>query len=86
MKIWLSRKYSSKYTLISDFLIKFAPKAILNQSEMKDLNRIKVVLAEKKRTNKWLAEQMGKTLLQFQSGVQILLNQTLQLLQKLLRR
>ena len=26
----------------------------------KDLNRIKVVLAEKKRTNKWLAEQMGK--------------------------
>ena len=28
--------------------------------ENKDLNRIKVVLAEKKRTNKWLAEQMGK--------------------------
>jgi len=27
---------------------------------MKDLNRIKVVLAEKKRTNKWLAEQLGK--------------------------
>ena len=26
---------------------------------MKDINRIKVVLAEKKRTNKWLAEQMG---------------------------
>ena len=25
-----------------------------------DLNRIKVVLAEKKRTNKWLAEQLGK--------------------------
>ena len=25
--------------------------------ENKDLNRIKVVLAEKKRTNKWLAEQ-----------------------------
>lgn len=24
-----------------------------------DLNRIKVVLAEKKRTNKWLAEQLG---------------------------
>lgn len=29
---------------------------------MKDLNRIKVVLVEKKRTNKWLAEQMGKNL------------------------
>jgi len=25
----------------------------------KDINRIKVVLAEKKRTNKWLAEQLG---------------------------
>jgi transcriptional regulator with XRE-family HTH domain len=28
--------------------------------ENKDLNRIKVVLADKKRTNKWLAEQLGK--------------------------
>jgi DNA-binding Xre family transcriptional regulator len=28
---------------------------------MKDLNRLKVVLAEKKRTNKWLAEQLGKS-------------------------
>ena len=27
---------------------------------MQDLNRIKVVLVEKKRTNKWLAEQIGK--------------------------
>lgn len=27
---------------------------------MKDINRIKVVLVEKKRTNKWLAEQLGK--------------------------
>lgn len=26
----------------------------------KDINRIKVVLAEKKRTNKWLAEQLEK--------------------------
>ena len=25
----------------------------------KDINRLKVVLAEKKRTNKWLAEQLG---------------------------
>ena len=29
-------------------------------SNNKDINRIKVVLAEKKRTNKWLAEQLGK--------------------------
>ena len=28
--------------------------------ETKNLNRIKVVLAEKNRTNKWLAEQLGK--------------------------
>lgn len=26
----------------------------------KDINRLKVVLAEKKYTNKWLAEQLGK--------------------------
>ncbi len=26
----------------------------------RDLNRIKLVLVEKKRTNKWLAEQLGK--------------------------
>jgi transcriptional regulator with XRE-family HTH domain len=26
----------------------------------KDINRLKVVLAEKKLTNKWLAEQLGK--------------------------
>lgn len=29
-------------------------------SNTKDLNRIKVVLVEHKRTNKWLAEQLGK--------------------------
>ena len=28
--------------------------------DSKDLNRIKVVLVEKKRTNKWLAAQLGK--------------------------
>ena len=28
--------------------------------ENKDLNRIKVMLVEKKRTCKWLAEQLGK--------------------------
>lgn len=28
--------------------------------EKEDLNRIKVVLVEKKKTNKWLAEQLGK--------------------------
>ncbi len=28
--------------------------------ENNDLNRLKVILAEKKKTNKWLAEQLGK--------------------------
>ena len=28
--------------------------------EKRYINRLKVVLAEKKRTNKWLAEQLGK--------------------------
>ena len=28
--------------------------------ENRDLNRLKVVLAERKKTNKWLAEQLGK--------------------------
>ena len=31
----------------------------INPNDLEDINRIKVVLVEKKRTNKWLAEQMG---------------------------
>lgn len=34
-------------------------KKVLMEKE-KDINRIKVVLVEKKRTNKWLAEQLDK--------------------------
>ena len=33
---------------------------INNKVQDMDTNRLKVVLAEKKRTNKWLAEQLGK--------------------------
>lgn len=36
-----------------------ATKNHIRIEENKDLNRIKVMLAEKKRTNKWLAEQLG---------------------------
>lgn len=39
-------------------IINFAFK--LNFMLMTDLNRIKVILVEKKRTNKWLAEELGK--------------------------
>ena len=41
----------------------------------KDINILKVVLAEKKRTNKWLAEQLGCALQLCQSGVQMLVSQ-----------
>ncbi len=40
----------------------------------KDINRIKVILVEKKRTNKWLAEQLGKDVLQSPNGVRTLFN------------
>ena len=30
-----------------------------NNDFMKDINRLKLVLVEKKRTNKWLSEQLG---------------------------
>ena len=34
---------------------------MIKQIDMaQDINRLKVVLAEKKRTNKWLSEQVGK--------------------------
>ena len=33
---------------------------IIYNMDSKHLNRIKVVLAEKEKTNKWLAEQLGK--------------------------
>lgn len=42
--------------------------------EHKDLNRLKVVLAEKKRTNKWLAEQLGKDPATISNGAPIMHN------------
>jgi hypothetical protein len=35
-------------------------KLFYNRQIMKDLNRLKIVLVEQKRTGKWLAEQLGK--------------------------
>ena len=40
-------------------MIIFVPITFHYPNMDKDINRIKVVLAEKKRTNKWLAEQLG---------------------------
>ena len=39
-------------------MIIFVPTTFHYPNMDKDINRIKVVLAEKKRTNKWLAEQL----------------------------
>ena len=38
----------------------FCKKETYRNMASKNLNRIKVVLADKQRTNKWLAEQLGK--------------------------
>lgn len=43
----------------SEKFSKFASDSISTTME-RDYNRIKVVLAEKKKTNKWLAQQLGK--------------------------
>jgi len=40
-------------------MIIFVPTTFHYPNMNKNINRIKVVLAEKKRTNKWLAEQLG---------------------------
>jgi len=48
-----------KNNFFKDFIVSL--QQINNDRTMtKDINRIKVVLAEKKRTNKWLAETLGK--------------------------
>lgn len=43
--------------VISEFVNTFAYS--LNKFSMSDINRIKVVLVEQKKTGKWLAEQLG---------------------------
>lgn len=42
------------------FLVILHMYKINQMAETKDINRIKVMLVEKKRSNKWLAEQLGK--------------------------
>ena len=41
---------------------------------MKDINRLKIVLVEKKKTGKWLAEQLGTDRLLYLNGVPMYLN------------
>ena len=40
----------------------------------KNLNRIKVMLAEKGKTNKWLAEKLGRDQATIPNGVLMLVN------------
>ena len=56
LTIFLAKNYAfcKKYTIFVPY------NNMVYNMETKNLNRIKVVLAEKKRTNKWLAEQLGK--------------------------
>lgn len=55
------------YSSITIGILSYFKKYLLTLSDvlrignsMADINRIKVVLAEKKRTSKWLAQQVGK--------------------------
>lgn len=45
--------------VISDNFPNFNPELKLLNMENKDLNRLKLMLVEKKRTGLWLAEQLG---------------------------
>ena len=52
-----------KFAMCSIFFCTFtqANENLLNMDKnIRDLNRLKLVLVEKKLTNKWLAEQLGK--------------------------
>ena len=42
---------------------------------MEDINRLKLVLVEKKKTSKWLAEKLEKDPQPFQNGVPMFRNQ-----------
>lgn len=48
------------YDIICGFFYKFAPNINKQTVMTKDINRIKVVLVEQKKTGKWLAEQIGR--------------------------
>ena len=54
-----SRKNDNYHTYLPFFLYLCVKRQYICQMT-KDINRIKVVLVEKKRTGKWLAEQIGK--------------------------
>ena len=62
------------FILMNVYPIFFVPLQQIITDMDKDINRLKVVLAEKKRTNKWLAKQLGKDPTTISNGVQIARN------------
>ena len=52
--------YCHDFMVIEEILLILHLYKYYKMAETKDLNRIKVMLVEKKRSNKWLAEQLGK--------------------------
>ena len=52
--------YCHDFMVIEEILVILHLYKYYKMAETKDLNRIKVMLVEKKRSNKWLAEQLGK--------------------------
>lgn len=67
---------------IEDFFVFLRHRHRIYIMENKDLNRIKVMLAEKKRTNKWLVGELAKTLQQFLNGLQTPLSQVWKILSR----
>ena len=53
-------KYHAKNACSLNLNLYLCAIKLKQMKENRDLNRLKVVLADKKRTNKWLAEQLGK--------------------------
>ena len=64
IKMWYFITFCSNYYVLRFFFRNFGALLLIDEpiaiNMDKDINRIKVVLADKKRTNKWLAEQLGK--------------------------
>lgn len=55
----ISYKFYLDFLYIEKLVVSL-PRETIYYMASKNLNRLKVVLAEKQRTNKWLAEQLGK--------------------------
>lgn len=55
--------YKKKSIYINSFVENFTTlhQSLIYYTDMADLNRLKVVLVEQKKTGKWLADQLGKS-------------------------